>query len=214
MKKKLAMVAGGVLGLGLIALGGTLAIASQSPDVLVVERQIEVRATPADVHPFLDDFRAFVTWMPWAELDPSQTVAFSDPASGAGAWYTWQGNADVGRGKMTLVASAPHEVTYKLEFFEPFNAVATSALIVEATPGAPERSTVTWAFQQDADLMFKVMCLFMDMDAMLGADFERGLAKLQPLAEAAATSRRAAELANAAEPGPPDDPPPAGEAAR
>lgn len=181
----------GLLAVVVLAVLGVVGLAMSKPDAIHVERSTTVTATVADVYPYANDFTLFTTWIPWTALDPGQKTAFSDPPTGVGAWYTWEGNEQVGKGKMTLLSSEPAKVVHELEFIEPFPSKAqASVLVADAGPG---KVKITWAFDQQADLMTKVMTVFMDMDAMLGADFEKGLANLGPMVESAAVARVAAE---------------------
>jgi len=191
MKKALIVV--GILGaLILIAVGGVLVAASTQPDVLHVERSTTVAAAPQDVYPLIDDYHQFVKWSPWSALDPDQTTEISDPPGGVDAWYSWSGNEDVGSGKMTTTAVEENvKVVQDLHFIEPFESQAEVALTIE--PRGEDQVEVHWTFDQESNLMAKAMGLFMDMDAMLGADFEKGLASLGTMAEAAAQDRLEAE---------------------
>lgn len=179
MAKKIALGVLAALGLVVCII---LGLAASKPDTLHVERNLVMRGTAAHVFPYADDLTKFVTWMPWRDLDPEQTIEFSEPAHGVGSWYTWSGNDDVGAGRMENLSSAPGKVVHRLEFIEPFASVAETSLIMkDLGDGQVE---VTWVFDQDADFATKLMTVFVDMDAMLGADFEKGLAKLGPLVEA------------------------------
>ena len=185
----------GLLAVVVLAVLGVVGLAMSKPDAIHVERSTTVTATVADVYPYANDFTLFTTWIPWTALDPSQKTTFSDPPTGVGAWYTWEGNDQVGKGKMTLLSSEPAKVVHELEFIEPFASKAqASVLVADAGPGKVQ---ITWSFDQQADLMTKVMTVFMDMDAMLGKDFQHGLDKLKPLTETAATARLEAERAAA-----------------
>jgi hypothetical protein len=167
MNKVMAGV-GVVVGVVVVGVGGLFAVAAGQPDVTHVERSLVMAATPADVMPALTDLKVFEEqWSPWADLDPNQTVTYSPSTVGAGAWYTWSGDENVGAGKMSI------------------------------TEGQGAR--VTWSFDSENDLMAKAFGLFMDMDQMLGADFDKGLNKLKPIVEAAAVARVEAETRAAEE---------------
>jgi hypothetical protein len=177
--KKVAL---GVLGAFVLAIVIVLALAAGKPDKIHIERSLVMQGTPADVFPYGNDFTKFASWIPWTELDPTQKTEFSNPPSGVGAWYTWSGNKDVGSGRMELLAAEPNAVVHKLEFIEPFVSTAESTLSMK--PAGEGKVEVTWAYDGDADFGTKVMCVFMDMDKMMGPDFEKGLGKLQKLVEA------------------------------
>lgn len=191
--KKFAL---GALGLVALLVGGVAAAASMQPDTLHVERSVVVAAAPADVFPYANEFDKWQQWNPWRELDPSQKETFSENKVGAGAWYEWQGNDDVGRGRMEITSSVPTEkVVYDLHFIEPFE---SRAVVTFAVAPEGEGSKLTWGFDSEQNFGAKMFALFADMDAMLGADFQRGLDKLKPLAEASAKARIEAEQAAAA----------------
>lgn len=177
--KKVAL---GGLGVLVLATGVVLGLAASKPDTIHIERSIVMHATPAHVFPYANDFTKFTTWIPWTELDPNQRVEYSDPPIGVGAWYSWSGNDDVGKGRMELVSVEPLAVVHRLEFIEPFASVATATLSMK--PIGDAEVEVTWAFDQAADFGTKIMTVFMDMDSMLGPDFEKGLGKLEVLVEA------------------------------
>ena len=177
----------GLVGVVLIMLVASLVYVSQQPGHVHVERSKVVNATPQDVWPYLSDLKMFTEWSPWAGIDPEQKVDFSEPSSGVGAWYTWAGNKEVGKGKMQIVqAEAPKKVVESLEFIEPFESKAD---VVMTSDSVAAGTKITWGFDTDMGFMGKASGLFMNMDDSLGADFTRGLDKLATLAEADAKAR-------------------------
>lgn len=198
MKKVLLGIAG-VLG---VAVVGFVGAASMQPDTITVSRSVTVAATPADVMPHLTNYENFVAWSPWTGRDPNQKVEYSDPPEGKDAWYTWVGNEEVGSGKMTLTAISDTKVEHHLEFIAPWAGHADTPFTVVAK--GDDKSEITWEYVQQADFQGKAASLFMDMDEMLGPDYEEGLKNLQAKVEADAKARveaeqKAAEEAAAAE---------------
>lgn len=175
--KKIVLGVLGLVGVGVVAV---LGLAATKPDAIHVERSRVMVGSPAAAFAHANDFTKFTTWIPWTELDPNQTMTYSDPPTGKGAWYEWSGNDDVGKGRMEIVESEPDaKVVQKLAFIEPFESQATSTVSIRDVGAG--KVEVTWTFDQQADFSTKVMCVFMDMDAMIGADFDKGLARLEPL---------------------------------
>ena len=178
-----------------VVIAAFLAYAATRPDSYAVERTGVIDAPSAIVFDQLDDFRSWSEWSPWDKLDPSMTKIFEGPESGVGASYSWQGNDKVGKGKMTIVdSSPPRAVAYKLEFLEPFSAVASTRF--EVTPQGENASSVRWRMEGTNDFMAKAFGIFMDMDAAIGADFEKGLASLKAVSERQA-KQAAAQAAQA-----------------
>ena len=192
--KKLAL---GLVAVLVVLILGVVGLAMTKSDTVVVERSTTIDATAADVAPFAHDLRKVVLWSPWVDKDPDLTQTFSDPSTGVDAWYAWEGDENVGSGKQTVTVSEPGKVTHHLEFFTPFEGEADATLTWTQNGDSVD---VTWGYTQDStSLGGKVMQVFLDMDDMIGPDFAAGLAKLKPLAEAAAGERVAAEEAAAAE---------------
>ena len=138
----------------------------------------------------LNDMHRFPEWSPWQELDPAMKITHEGPPTGVGAKYTWVGNKDVGEGRMTITESTPNtSVVQKLEFIKPWTSTCDVHLTI-----APEGdgSKVTWAMDGNNDTMSKVMGLFMNMDQMVGKDFEKGLGKLKTLTESQPTATESA----------------------
>ena len=101
--------------------------------------------------------------------------------SGKGATYAWEGNKDVGAGRMEIAESVPSSrVAIKLDFVKPFEARNLVVFALEPRDGA---TIVTWSMQGDTPYFSKVICLFLDMDSMVGKDFEAGLASMKAAAE-------------------------------
>ncbi len=175
----------GVLAVLGAAIAIVLILAAMQPDTYAVERSRVIHAPPERIAPLLTDLRQWITWNPWDELEPTSHKEYSDPASGVGAWYTWEGEV-VGAGRMEIASISASEVVYDLTFTAPFE--DEGVVTITMTPEG-DGTRVTWAMTGNQEhLMGKIISLFMDMDAMLGADFERGLTNLErEVAEAPAS---------------------------
>jgi uncharacterized protein YndB with AHSA1/START domain len=154
---------------------GALVVATR-PSRFRVERSAQVAAPPHVVFSLIDDFHRWERWSPWEKIDPDMTRSFDGPPSGPGARYAWSGDANVGSGRMTITESRPGErVEIRLEFFEPM--AATNQARFELTPAAGG-THVAWIMEGEHGFLGKAISLFMDMDAMVGGQFEKGLADL------------------------------------
>jgi hypothetical protein len=173
LKKILIGVAGALLLL--------LLVIALQPATFHVERSIDIAAPPANVHALIDDFHAWRGWSPWEKLDPKLQRTYDGSPSGAGAKYAWRGNQQVGEGRMTIEQSDPSRVVIKLEFFKPFEATNTATFTFV---GTEQGTRTTWAMDGRNNFISKAFHLVMDMDKLLGADFERGLQSIKTGAEA------------------------------
>jgi hypothetical protein len=166
------------------------------PAAFVVQRTATLKASPDIAFAAVNDFHRWNEWSPWDKRDPQQKTTFEGAASGPGANYAWAGNDEVGEGRMTIEESKANElVRIKLEFLKPFKTTNTTTF--SFTPAA-EGVSVTWKMEGENNFMGKAFSLFMDMDAMVGKDFDQGLASLGKVAEAETQKRAEAEAAKLA----------------
>lgn len=164
-----------------IAIAIVLILAATKPDAFSVERAIDI-AAPADrVFPRINDFHQWGVWSPWENKDPAMKRSYDGPASGKGAVYGWEGNKNVGSGRMEILeAQAPSKILIKLDFLKPFEAHNTAEFTM-LPQGVGTR--LIWVMRGPAPFMSKLMQVFMSLDRMIGKDFETGLANLKKLAE-------------------------------
>ncbi len=169
--KKIGLAIAGTLGLLVVVV---LIGAALQPDTYTVSRSRVIAASSERIAPNLTDLRQWITWNPWDELEPTSRKEYSEPASGVGAWYTWEGE-QLGAGRMEIASISADEVHYDLAFTAPMEDQA-EVVIAMAPEGSGTR--VTWSMEGHNSFVGKIFSLFVDMDAMLGADFERGLENL------------------------------------
>ena len=156
-------------------------LAAMQPDTFTVTRSITIKAPPEKIMPLVNDFRNWKSWSPWENLDPNMQRTFSGAASGTGAVYAWQGNSDVGKGRMEITGQEPpFKVTVKLEFIEP---IASTNITDFALVPKGELTTVNWTMNGPMMFITKIMSVFTSMDKMIGKDFEKGLGALKAEAE-------------------------------
>src|SRR6187549_2193136 len=148
-------IAAAIAGLALLVVVGLVAVISMQPAVTHVERSVVVAATTDDVWPYIADLRGFNQWSPFFGRDPSQVSEYSETSNEVGSWFTWNGNDDVGSGKMTITAIEPGvKVEQDLEFVEPF---ASKADVFFAVAADPAGTKVTWGFDSSNNFMAKGM---------------------------------------------------------
>jgi polyketide cyclase/dehydrase/lipid transport protein len=150
-------------------------VATRPGDFRIV-RTRTVAAAPEVVHRFVNDFHNWPAWSPWEKIDPNMKRDHSGPASGTGAQYHWVGSKKVGEGRMTIVDTRPPSgVTIRLEFLKPFKATNTTQFDLVPSGGGTH---VSWAMTGHNGFLAKAFSLFMNMDKVVGSDFEKGLAGL------------------------------------
>jgi hypothetical protein len=168
-----------------IAIAIVLILAATKPDTLRVQRAITVKAPPEKIFPLINDFHQWGSWSPYEHKDPAMKRSYSGAADGKGAVYGWEGNKNVGSGRMEILdSSVPSKIIIKLDFFTPFEGHNTAEFTMLPQGDATVAATnVTWLMHGPAPFMSKVMQVFINMDNMIGKDFEIGLANLKRLTE-------------------------------
>ena len=160
-----------------VAIAGILLFASTRPATFSVQRAASIKATPAQLFALVNDFHQWASWSPWEKLDPAMKRTFSGPQQGPGTVYSWEGNNKVGAGRMEILAAeATSKITIKLDFLRPFEGHNTTEFSF-----VPQGDTtqVNWVMSGPSPFISKLMGIFVSMDAMIGKDFEAGLANMQ-----------------------------------
>jgi hypothetical protein len=164
-----------------LLIAAVLIVAAMRPDSFRTERSLDIAVPPEKLFPLIDDLRRWRDWSPYEKKDPMMQRTLSGPPAGVGAVYEWKGNKDVGQGRMEIVESKSTElIRIQLDFISPFEAhnIAEFTLLPTASG-----TRVTWALSGPSPYLSKLIGLFMNMDKMIGQDFEAGLANLKVLAE-------------------------------
>jgi uncharacterized protein YndB with AHSA1/START domain len=158
-----------------------LGYAATRPGSFRVERSVTIQAPPKRVYPLVSDIRAQNSWSPWDKKDPALKRSYSGAKTGVGSVYEWDGNKEVGQGRLEITqAVAPSMVVMSLDFVRPMAGHSVAAFALEPKEGGTE---VTWSISGPMPFASKLISVFCDMDKMIGKDFEAGLADLKALAE-------------------------------
>lgn len=156
-------------------------VVAARPSDFRIARSASFSAAPDRLFGEVNDLHKWEAWSPWAKRDLAMKQDYGGPPAGTGATYHWDGNKDVGEGRMTITESVPSSlIRIKLEFMRPFAAINTSEFILKPEGGGTH---LTWAMTGKHNFVVKFFTLFMDMDKMVGGDFEKGLASLKAIVE-------------------------------
>ena len=171
-----------ILILLVLVLAALLAYAAMRPADFRIARSTTIAAPPDKIFPLIDDFARWAAWSPYEKLDPNMKRSRSGPETGTGSAYSWEGNKKVGQGRMEIIETAPPaRLAIQLDFIKPFEARNRADFTLEPAGGGTK---VTWTMTGKSPFMMRLMGLFMNMDRMIGKDFDTGLASLKTLAEA------------------------------
>jgi len=170
-----------IFGVFLVAVCAVLVYAATRPDVFQVRRTASIKAPPEKIFPLIADFKSWTAWSPYEKKDPAMKRTYGQVTSGKGATYAWSGDRNVGSGSMEILdAPAPSRVTIKLDFKSPFEAHNVADFTLQPADGG---TSVSWSMQGPTPFFGKILHVFVDVDKMVGRDFEAGLANLKTIAE-------------------------------
>jgi hypothetical protein len=169
-----------VLAILIAAVVIVLALAAKKPDTFTYARSTRINAPPEKIATLVSDFRKWGAWSPYEHRDPQLKRTYSGNASGVGSVYAWEGNKSVGSGRMEILESTPKHVRIKLDFLAPFKASNIAEFTFVPQGGATD---VSWAMTGKNVFIGKLMSVFLNMDKMIGNDFETGLASMKAAAE-------------------------------
>lgn len=164
-----------------VFLAVVFAIAATKPPQFRVERTLSMKAAPERPFALINDFRKWTQWSPWENVDADLKRTYSGTEAGVGTKYAWEGKK-AGAGTMEITEStSPSKIVLALHFTKPFPANNITEFTLTQ---AGDETTVVWVMYGPSSLMHRVMSIFMNMDALIGKDFEKGLAAMKQAAEA------------------------------
>lgn len=173
--------------IGLAAAVVVLAVIIQTrPSEFKVARTATIAAPAPVVFGLVNDFRKWPQWSPYEKLDPAMKKTYEGQPAGNGASYTWAGNSQAGEGRATIVDSKPNElIRIRLDFEKPFPGTAYATFTFKPEG---DKTEVTWALNGESNFVTKAVHMVLDMDKMVGGQFEEGFVDLNRAAGAAAKS--------------------------
>ncbi len=171
-----------VLGFLVVILGLAMGYVAMQPSDFQITREIRIKAPPHVIFRNVNDLHKFDVWNAWSKTDPEMKRSFAGSAYGMGAIYKWDGNMQVGKGTMTIIESVPYsKIRIQMDFEEPFQSSAISEF--NFRDQSVDTST-SWTLSGESAFIPKVMgTFFINMDRMIGEQFEKGLSALKTVAE-------------------------------
>jgi uncharacterized protein YndB with AHSA1/START domain len=164
-----------------IAIAVVLILTATKPNTLRVQRAVSIKAPAERIFSLISDFQQWRSWSPYEQKDPAMKRTYGGAERGKGAVYAWDGDKNVGSGRMEILeALAPSKIVIKLDFFRPFEGHNTAEFTM--LPQG-DGTHVTWLMHGPANFMSRLIQVFMNLDRMIGRDFEAGLANLKTITE-------------------------------
>ena len=167
----------------IVLLALVLTYAARKPNSFRIERSLTIHVEPEKLFPLINDLQRWAAWSPWEKIDPEMQRSYSGPSHGKNAVYQWQGSGPAGTGRMEILASLPyHKIIIQLDFYKPKAALNYAEFTFDLLGTS---TTLSWAMFGPAPYPYKLMSLFVNMDRIIGHEFEKGLHNLKQLIETA-----------------------------
>ena len=172
------------LKMSLMVIGGLLAVlvvvGLLLPNTAHVERKISIQANPEKIFPYLNGYKTFNLWSPWAGIDPNTFYIYEGPTTGIGAKMSWSSkHPDVGKGSQIITKTETNKrVEINLDFMEQGQATTYYELKPQG-----QQTEVVWGFDTHFgwDLFARYFGLMIEQ--FIGPQYEKGLSKLKTLVE-------------------------------
>ena len=177
--KKIFTIVGGVM---LVAAIVYLIAGLMGPHGFSFKRSIEVNAPRERIYQTITDYTNMTKWSPWQMYDSAMKTETFGTQGQIGAGYKWKSDK-IGEGQMTTVGLKENEkINIQLIFGAPMSSTPTSEWLLE--DAGVGKTKVTWSFNQtDIPFVKRPLMLLVNMEKMVGGDYERGLANLKKLCE-------------------------------
>jgi len=151
------------------------------PAEKTISREIVIQAPPESLFPMINHSKKMNDWMPWLESDPGVKMVFSGPDEGVGSKSEWDSPGKMGTGSAVVMESNLNQsVKTQLTYTKPIAMSQVAEVTLTPTQGGTK---VTWSVECHNSFFFRLMGVLLNVDKMVGGEFEKGLNKLKLIAE-------------------------------
>ena len=146
-------------------------------------REIVINQPKAVVFNYILLLRNQDNFSVWSRKDPEMIKGFLGTDGTVGAVSTWESKMkDVGKGEQEIKKiQEGFRIVFELRFIKPFTSTSTAWFETSTISGT--RTKVKWGFSGKMKYPLNLMLLTMNMDKMIGKDFDDGLNKLKEILE-------------------------------
>ncbi|MBD3627081.1 SRPBCC family protein [Cyclobacterium sp.] len=148
-----------------------------------VEREITINKPHEEVYNYLSMLKNQDNFSSWSLKDPTMKKTYTGSDGQVGFIAGWESeNPDAGVGEQEIIGiDQGKRIDYALRFKEPFE--ASDLAYMEFEEVNSNQTKVIWGFEGHMDYPMNAMLAFMDMESLIGNDFEEGLQRLKEILE-------------------------------
>jgi len=149
-----------------------------APKKYNVSRSVEINKSIDEVYEYLRFIKNQDHWSPWKKRDPNMVQTDTGVDGTIGFTVHWDSDhKQVGSGEQEISNLEKNKrIEATLRFLKPFKSVSQGFFDLEETGSGTK---VTWGFYGNHKVPVNVMMLFLNMDKLVGKDFEEGLSDLK-----------------------------------
>ncbi|MES2850340.1 MAG: SRPBCC family protein [Bacteroidota bacterium] len=146
------------------------------------EKEVVVNKPKQDVFNYIKQLKNQNDYGVWAKKDPNIKQVFTGTDGTEGFVSSWEGNSEVGKGSQTIKKITDGQrIDLDLHFIEPWDSHSPAWLTTEEV--SPTQTKVKWGMSGKMTYPFNIMCLFMNMNEMIGKDLQTGLDNMKGILE-------------------------------
>jgi len=148
-----------------------------------VERETTINKPKQEVFDYVKFLKNQNEYSVWNKKDPNSKMEYIGTDGTVGFISSWDSQMeDVGKGEQEIKKITEGErLDVELRFKKPFEATDYAYMTTEAVDST--QTKVKWGFNGKMPYPMNIMCLFMNMDEMLGPDLQTGLDNLKGILE-------------------------------
>ena len=169
--------------IAVVALGGFLVYIALQSEACNISREIDIKASPETLFPYINNSKKMNDWMPWQESDPGVKMQYSGPEEGVGSKSSWESNGKMGIGNALVIESILNKsVKTQLTYTKPMEMLQLAEVTLTPVNGGTK---VKWSVDMNNGFFFRLMGAIMNVEKMVGGEFEKGLGNLKSAVEGA-----------------------------
>jgi hypothetical protein len=158
-----------------------LGYVSTRPGQFHYERNGVINASADKIFPYLSSFKEGAAWSPYEKKDLQMKKIFTGTDGQVGATMAFEGNKEVGSGKLEMLKIVPNEVVeIRLTMLEPVRGESLVQYKLTPVDGGTQFS---YSMSGESGFLGKLMSTVIDCEKMVGDDFSIGIANLKTLVE-------------------------------
>jgi len=148
-----------------------------------VIREVTINKPKSEVFDYVKLLKNQENFSVWANRDPQMKKDYRGTDGTVGFVSMWDSKMkDVGKGEQEITKLIDGQlIDYELRFIEPFASTSSAYMIFESV--SETQTKVKWGFTGKMKYPTNLLLLTMNMEGMIGKDFQDGLNKLKSILE-------------------------------